>query len=149
MKFPFFMLKLSVTVGFGVAALLAAAAVDRNPLLAERWKTRPVVVVVPTAQDPLLKKIETAIEETAVREAFLDRDMVLYTVVAGEGSRDKRPLAPDQTHALLKVLNLKASGPAAFVLVGKDGGTKMSEGADVDLKAVFAEIDRMPMRQPR
>ena len=34
-----------------------------------------------------------------------------------------------------------------FVLVGKDGGTKMTEGADVDLAAVFAEIDRMPMRQ--
>ena len=31
----------------GVALPLAAAAAERNPLLAERWKTRPVVVVVP------------------------------------------------------------------------------------------------------
>lgn len=149
MKFPFFVLKLSVTVGLGVAALLAAAAVDRNPLKAEHWKTRPVVVVVPDKDDPLLARINTAIEETATREAFIDREMVLYTVVEGQGTRDKRALAPDQTKALLKVLKLDPAGPATFLLIGKDGGVKMVAGADVDLKAVFAEVDRMPMRRAR
>jgi hypothetical protein len=72
---------------------------------------------------------------------------VLYTVVAGQGRRNDVALSARQTRALLEALGLDAAGAPTFVLVGKDGGTKMTEGADVDLAAVFAEIDRMPMRQ--
>jgi hypothetical protein len=130
-----------------VAPSSAAAAPDDNPLLAERWKTRPVVLVVPAEGDPLLRRVRTALRETATREAFVDREMVLYTVVAGRGHRADRPLAERQTRALLAALGLDAKGAPTFVLVGKDGGTKMTEGPDVDLGAVFAEIDRMPMRR--
>ncbi|MFM9925682.1 DUF4174 domain-containing protein [Variovorax sp. H27-G14] len=129
--------------------LSAAAAVpaDSNPLAAERWKTRPVVVVVPQAGDALLRKVETALRKTTTREAFIEREMVLYTVVAGEGRRNHKQMAPAQTRALLAALKLDAAGPPTFVLVGKDGGVKLTEGPQVDLQAVFAEIDRMPMRQ--
>ncbi len=115
--------------------------------MAERWKTRPVVVVVPAEGDALLRKVESALRQTATREAFIDREMVLYTVVAGQGRRNARPLDAAQTRALLAALTLDAAGPPTFVLVGKDGGVKMTEGPDVDLQAVFAEIDRMPMRR--
>ena len=136
----------------GVLALatpLAASAADRdNPLVAERWKTRPVVVVVPQRDDALLQRVESELEKTATREAFKDREMVLYTVAAGEGRRNRERLPAAQTRALLTALRLDAAGPPTFVLVGKDGGVKMTEGKDVDLGAVFAEIDRMPMRRP-
>lgn len=130
-----------------LAAPLAAAAADRNPLIAERWKTRPVVLVVPSAGDALLARVESALNETATREAFLDREMVLYTVVAGTGRRNGKPLDAAQTRALLDAVKLNANGPPTFLLIGKDGGIKMTEGPGVDLQAVFAEIDRMPMRQ--
>lgn len=139
----------------GAAAALSlslsagAALAETNPLEGERWKTRPVVVVVPQESDPLLAKLRTALKQTAPREAFRERDMVLYTVVAGQGSRNDQPLAAASTAALLKALGLDAAGPAAFVLVGKDGGVKMREGASVQLEEVFAEVDRMPMRQAR
>ncbi|RYF31481.1 MAG: DUF4174 domain-containing protein [Comamonadaceae bacterium] len=132
-----------------LATPLAASAADRdNPLVAERWKTRPVVVVVPKRDDALLQRVESALEQTATREAFKDREMVLYTVAAGEGRRNHERLSAGQTKALLGALKLKAAGPPTFILVGKDGGVKMTEGEDVDLGAVFAEIDRMPMRRP-
>ncbi|RYY75204.1 MAG: DUF4174 domain-containing protein [Comamonadaceae bacterium] len=134
-------------LALALATPFAAAAADRNPLTAERWKTRPVVVVVPTPGDALLRKVEAALLQTATREAFIDRDMVLYTVAAGAGRRNAEPLAAAQTRALLAALKLDAAGPPTFVLVGKDGGVKMTEGPDVDLAAVFAEIDRMPMRR--
>lgn len=118
-----------------------------NPLEAERWKTRPVVVVVAQPGDPLLARLRATLGETAAREAFREREMVLYTVVAGEGRRNDQPLEQAQTAALLQALQLDARGPSAFVLVGKDGGVKMREGPSVDLQQVFAEIDRMPMRQ--
>lgn len=129
------------------APLAAAAAADRNPLIAERWKTRPVVLVVPAAGDALLARVESALKETATREAFLDREMVLYTVVGGAGRRNGKPLDAAQSRALLNAVKLDAAGPPTFLLIGKDGGIKMTEGANVDLQAVFAEIDRMPMRR--
>ncbi|SFD44895.1 DUF4174 domain-containing protein [Paracidovorax konjaci] len=124
-----------------------AALADSNPLSAERWNARPVIVVVPRESDPLLARVRSALKEPAMREGFRERDMALFTVVAGQGMRNDRRLAPASTAALLQALGLDARGPATFVLVGKDGGVKMREGADVDLQAVFAEIDRMPMRQ--
>ncbi|MDA8448280.1 DUF4174 domain-containing protein [Acidovorax sp. NCPPB 3859] len=120
-----------------------------NPLIAERWQTRPVAVVVPQENAPLLAKVRAALQEPALREGFRERDMVLFTVVAGQGRRNGEPLGAARTAALLKALDLDAMGPATFILVGKDGGVKMKEGPEVDLQAVFAEIDRMPMRQRR
>jgi len=120
-----------------------------SPLVGERWKTRPVVVVVSEANAPLLAKVRAALKEPVVREAFRERDMSLYVIAAGQGSRNDVPLEPQQTEALLHALDLDADGPSTFVLVGKDGGVKMREGADVDLQAVFENIDRMPMRNQR
>ena len=136
-------------VALSLALPVSAVFADGNPLESERWKTRPVVVVVPQPGDPLLTRLRTTLAQTAQREAFREREMVLYTVVAGQGSRNDQPLDTAQTAALLKALELDARGPSTFVLVGKDGGVKLREGAAVDLQQVFAEVDRMPMRQPR
>ena len=125
----------------------AAASAEDNPLVAERWKTRPVVLIVPDAGDALLQRVQSTLKQTAPREAFIDRDMVLYTVVAGEGRRDGKPLGARRTRAMLEALDIPDDGRPRFLLIGKDGGVKMTEGADVKLDAVFAEIDRMPMRQ--
>ena len=137
------------TLVTSLALSAGAACAQSNPLEGERWKTRPVIVVAAQAGDPLLTRLRAALQQTAAREAFRERDMVLYTVVAGEGRRNDAPLGAAQTAALLKALELDARGPSSFVLVGKDGGVKLREGASVDLQEVFAEVDRMPMRQPR
>lgn len=143
--------RISPVFAFAVVALavplISAAAAADNPLASERWKTRPIVVVVPTADDALLQRVQASLRETASREAFIDRDMVLFTVVAGEGRRDGKPLGARRTRAMLQALDLPDDGRPRFLLIGKDGGVKMTEGADVKLDAVFAEIDRMPMRQ--
>ena len=102
---------------------------------------------VEVTNDPA--KVRAALQEPALREGFRERDMVLFTVVAGQGRRNGQALGAARTAALLKALDLDAMGPATFILVGKDGGVKMKEGPEVDLQAVFAEIDRMPMRQRR
>ncbi|MGJ7578787.1 DUF4174 domain-containing protein [Variovorax sp. RHLX14] len=133
-------------VALAISPIAAATSAD-NPLTAERWKTRPIVIVVPTADDALLQRVQQTLRKTTSREAFIDRDMVLYTVIAGEGRRDGKLLGPRRTRAMLQALDIPADGKPRFLLIGKDGGIKMTEGADVKLEAVFAEIDRMPMRQ--
>lgn len=140
---------LALCLAMPLHAALASEGGNANPLTAERWQTRPVVVVVPQENAPLLAKVRAALQEPALREGFRERDMVLFTVVAGQGRRNGEPLGAARTAALLKALDLDAMGPATFILVGKDGGVKMKEGPEVDLQAVFAEIDRMPMRQRR
>ena len=128
---------------------VGAVFAQSNPLVSERWKTRPLVIVVPQPDDPLLQKVRSALAEPVGREAFREREMALYTVIAGQGSRNGQALDGRATQSLLQALELDARGPAMLVLVGKDGGVKMKEGASVELQSVFAEIDRMPMRQPR
>ena len=137
-----------------ILALSAALAVGSvwaselsNPLFAERWQTRPLVVIAPNAQDPTLMKLRQALQEPANREAFIEREMVLYTVVAGVGSRNDQPLAASATAGLLKALDVKSSGPGRVILVGKDGGKKMEQAGQVMPGELFALIDKMPMRQ--
>lgn len=146
---PIPLLTHAVGLAVALAVPLSAAASEPDPLEAERWKTRPVVVVVPQDNDPLLLRVRATLAGTAGREAFRERDMALYTVVDGRGSRNGHALSAAQTQALLGALALDARGPAALVLVGLDGGVKMREGPEVDLTTVFAEIDRMPMRRQR
>lgn len=140
----------AVCLALPAGTAFASADTDTNPLAAERWNTRPIVVVVPRENDPLLIRVNSTLKETAAREAFRERDMALFTVVAGQGRRNGEPLGAAATAAMLKALQLDARGPATFVLVGKDGGVKRrEEGETVDLQSVFDEIDRMPMRRQR
>ena len=130
------------------SACLVAGATDANPLVAEQWLTRPLVVVAPSAHHPLLTGLQAQLRQAEWRDAFQERDMVFFTVIGGEGRRDGQPLSADQTRSLLKAMNLKASSTAAVVLIGKDGGIKLSERGDhMALASLFALIDTMPMRQ--
>ena len=70
-----------------------------------------------------------------------------FTVVGTQGQRDGRDLSPRETQALLRALELPPSDKGVLVLVGKDGGSKLAQRDPVDLRAVYAEIDGMPMRQ--
>ena len=129
-------------------ASLLAGATDANPLAAEQWRTRPLVVVAPSAQHPLLTGLQAQLCQARVRDAFQEREMALFTVIAGEGRRDGQPLSADQTRSLLQAMNLTASSPAAVFLIGKDGGIKLTKHGDhIALASVFALIDTMPMRQ--
>ena len=129
-----------------ISGLAAAQAAD-NPLEAERWKTRPLILVAPTANDPQVVKLREELAQPANREAFAEREMVLYTVVGEAGSRNDQPLRPEQTQALLKALDARVGQPATLYLVGKDGGIKVREQQDWSLKALFGTVDRMPMRR--
>ncbi len=129
-----------------ISGLAAAQAAD-NPLEAERWKTRPLILVAPTSNDPQVVKLREELAQPASREAFAEREMVLYTVVGEAGSRNDQPLRPEQTRALLKALDARVGQPATLYLVGKDGGIKVSEQQDWSLKALFGTVDRMPMRR--
>ncbi|PZW41230.1 DUF4174 domain-containing protein [Pseudomonas sp. URMO17WK12:I2] len=129
-----------------LSALPLLAQASDDPLQAERWNTRPLIVLAASADDPLLARVQAALREPANREAFVERDMVLYTVIGQQGQRNEQPLDVIATKRLLLALDAGSARPQV-ILVGKDGGKKIQQGADADLQAIFQTIDRMPMRQ--
>lgn len=133
----------------GMTGSQVMADTSSNPLESERWQSRPLIVVAPSASDATWLQFKQDLMQPANREAFIEREMVLYTVVDGVGKRNDQALDPRVTSALLSTLGVKPDGPTRLLLVGKDGGTKIDQHAPLDVSVVFATIDKMPMRQNR
>lgn len=143
----------SITRSFKTAALCVvaivgsvASAAEASPLDGERWRTRPLVLVAP-ADHPLLVQVQSALRNNAVRADFDEREMVLFTVIGGQGHREDQPLSRDETRRLLDALGASADGPAIAFLVGKDGSVKLTKRSEFSLEAVFSVVDAMPMRR--
>lgn len=127
----------------------SAAPNESNPLMAERWKTRPVVIIAPSTTDPLLTGQQDVLQLPANQAALRKREMVVYTVVGDLAQRDGEPLSVEQARALRKALDVKDGAPATVFLVGKDGGTKMARRQVVGAEELFGMVDAMPMMRGR
>jgi hypothetical protein len=125
----------------------AAANQSDNPLMADRWKTRPVVIIAPSTTDPLLTGQQDVLQLPANQAALKKREMVVYTVVGDLAQRDGARLPVEQARALRKALDVKDNAPATVFLVGKDGGTKMARRQVVSAQELFGMVDAMPMMQ--
>jgi hypothetical protein len=131
----------------GIIIVPVMADTGSNPLNSERWQSRPLIVIAPNASDAAWQQLQHDLMKPANREAFIEREMVLYTVVDGLGRRNDQPLDPQVTSALLNALGVRPEGPTRLLLVGKDGATKVDQYAPLDVRVIFATIDRMPMRR--
>jgi len=135
---------LGLALGLSLTPRTVPASV--NPLSAERWHSRPLVLVAPRADDPAALALMHALGQPDLRAALADRQIIVFTVLAGHGERAGQRLDGGQTAALLAALRLRADGPTTTMLFGKDGGVKL-RGAELSLPVIFATIDRMPMRR--
>ena len=120
-------------IGFGLAALTAGAAAA-GPLDAYRWRSRVLVLSAPDAADADLRAQRAALGR--VRGGVSERDLVVLEAV-GTGA---------EARALRVQLSLP-DGEFRAVLVGKDGGAKLTEAAPIPPQKLFATIDAMPMRR--
>lgn len=76
-----------------------------------------------------------------------DRDMLIFRIFeSGPSWVADKPLPKSGAASLRRQFGLGADR-FTVVLVGKDGGVKMSKQDNVDLQAIFNLIDSMPMRQ--
>jgi hypothetical protein len=146
------------TLGLMVAVSCAVQSphLDPEPLSRYRWTNRLLVIHVPdTAQGrTTLDAFRTALDERM--EDVLARDLLIVQVGdlpdAGHTLRLTVDLDDSEHLAVQRRLGLHGRDPQ-LVLIGKDGGVKARQSGAFDLAAVFALIDRMPMRraetQPR
>lgn len=121
-----------MALGLGLAALTTAAAA--TPLDAYRDRARVLVLSAPDAGDAQLKAQRAALGP--VRDGVAERDLVVLEAV-GSGP---------EAHALRSALGLPTDSFRA-VLVGKDGGAKLTAAAPIPPQTLFATIDAMPMRR--
>lgn len=128
-----------------VAAPVFAANSDA-PLEQERGKARPLVIIAPDKNDSTLVSLKKALDEPANRQAFSERNMVLYTVVSTFGERNGKPMDAQATMSLIRGLQLGVGGRTRVILIGKDGEKKFDEPT-ARVQDLFALIDQMPMRE--
>jgi len=131
-------------VGLAVASGLTSTAMPGQAMSGYQWENRPLVVFAPTNQSANLVRQRRIIN--ANRAGFANRDMVVITVVGdrvtsrfgrsprlgADGLRRRYGVGRDQFRALL---------------VGKDGGVKLSSTRAIGAERLFGLIDSMPMRR--
>jgi len=121
------------------------AVVEVIDLDAYRWQNRIVLIFAPTAGDTLYAQ-QLAI--FATREVELaERDLLIGQFPADEqGSFAGQPVAQAGGAALRARYDLQAED-FALILIGKDGGVKLTAEEPVSTARLFDLIDSMPMRQ--
>jgi len=135
----------------GVVSLLvsAGAAEVPDPLRPLRWQHRVLVLYVP--EHPRGKHVLATWEASLRREksGLADRDLVVLHAgpIPEKTPGYALPLTVAQKALLRQRLQLGGPEPQV-VLLGKDGTVKRRQKTErLDLAALFALIDTMPMRQ--
>jgi hypothetical protein len=125
--------------------LLAMAGADAaDAMSAYRWSKRPLIVFAGHAGDLTLVEQRRVVETS--RAGFAERDMVVVYVVGDKVSADPKP-GPGIGAAALRAHFGVQEGTFRAVLVGKDGGAKLSSGQPLSAATLFRTIDAMPMRR--
>jgi hypothetical protein len=120
------------------------AADGDSPLDMDKGRARPLIVIAPSTVDPTWVSLKKSLEEPDNKQAFTERNMVLYTVLNLMGQREGKDLGPQDTAALIRSLKLGAGSKSKVILVGKDGEKKLEQSGPVELKEVFATVDQLP-----
>ncbi|MCS4283355.1 hypothetical protein M2396_001620 [Pseudomonas sp. BIGb0278] len=138
---------LTLATLLAVAGPLLAADSDA-PLAKELGKARPLVVIAPSPADPTLRGLNEALNESATKKAFEERQLVLYSVAGLAGTREGKNLEQQTTMALIRELKLGASKGTKVILVGKDGEFHVlkddDSGEKLDPQVIFKAVDELP-----
>ncbi len=131
----------SFTLAFALG--LAAMAGEADAMDQYRWSKRPVVVFAPTESDARLVRQRALLQQA--RGGLAERDVVVITVA---GTRVATVLGRGPgvgADALRRRFGVPADAFRA-ILVGKDGGVKLSSREPFSPRTLFGTIDAMPMR---
>lgn len=135
---------LAVTLVQAGVGGLEAAEQEGPDMQSFVWKNRPVVVLAPTPDDPLVA--DQASRLSSHGAGLAERDMVVITVAGSEVRIDGKPAAGMDAEAVRTRFGVTRD-ERAVLLIGKDGGVKLRRDTAVDPHALFALIDTMPMRR--
>ena len=125
-------------------ATLAVFATAVQSMANYRWKKRPLVVFAESDGSPLLAEQRQIVSRN--RSDLNKRDVVVVWVIGSSLSTELGP-PPSSNATSLRARYNVADGEFRAVLVGKDGGEKLSSSKPLAAEKLFATIDAMPMRR--
>ena len=103
-----------------------------------KWQKR--ILVINTGDRIEMQKLTSFYSEE-----FKDRDFVVIQLNGHEAFFEDKRMSKRFTKSLLKKLkNYDESN--YFILLGKDGGVKNSFTKGIEMRTIFDQVDRMPMR---
>lgn len=109
------------------------------------WQNRPLLLFAQTPNAAEYRGV--AKELNLYSDQIADSDMIIIEVFeTGLVRVDGKPMADESADNLRKRFKIRP-GNLTAILIGKDGGLKLRQIDRVDLPAIFALIDTMPMRQ--
>lgn len=136
-------MRVLVFLAAGSAALIVATSAV-NAMTAYKWAKRPLIVFAGSEQDPML--VEQRRMVGANRTALAARDVVVLWVIGNNISANLGARPRTRASGLRSRYGV-ADGVFGVVLVGKDGGAKLSSTAPISADRVIETIDAMPMRR--
>lgn len=122
--------------------MICATTFQSSPFGNYQWKNR--IIVVSADQESELEKQVATFQNT--NEAFYERDLILVTLNKNQLSIDGQDASHISAAQLRDYYNLPSQG-FRLLLIGKDGGTKLSSSSIVDHQKIYNLIDSMPMRK--
>lgn len=130
-----------------VAAGLAptAAGADEHDLASVRWEYRPLLLFTPSEHDPRLSRQTTLLG--ADERGLADRRLAILIVEPGRIFTTFGAPVPEATAKALRRRFRVPDDAFRVVLVGLDGGTKLTVDDPLTLERLYSTIDAMPMRQ--
>ncbi|HKK18082.1 MAG TPA: DUF4174 domain-containing protein [Opitutales bacterium] len=119
----------------------ACASADPNPLSPFRWDYRIILIAAPS------EKTGELVSELKREQAAIDERHILWFVTDGASLATNYPQEVEKDFGQKLVDDYFDGVERVQVrLIGKDGGVK-EKAEKLDLAALFARIDAMPMRR--
>jgi hypothetical protein len=103
-----------------------------------KWENRIIIVGVSGSGDPYVASLNES------NPGIVDRDIVWF-VVDSEGVRSNLASVDERLEKSVKSFLVKEDDKPEVILIGKDGGVK-NRSVELDMDALFEQIDAMPMR---
>ena len=133
----------AVSLTLGALAAMSVT-VPAEAMSAYRWTYRPVVVFAGAASDSALAEQRRIFAGS--RSGLAERDVVIVWVIGNTVLAELGP-GPGLTASQLRSRFGAEGSGFRVVLVGKDGGTKLTRPTPIGTRTLFGTIDAMPMRR--
>jgi hypothetical protein len=137
---------------FGPITLFVAVTVALGPTHARagdlgeyQWKHRLLLIFAPTRSDHRFMALDKPLSDK--RAELQDRDTLVFRIFeSGTSYAARRKMSLENAESLRR--RFKApSGEIRQILIGKDGGVKLTADEKTTLPSIFDLIDTMPMRR--
>lgn len=110
-----------------------------------QWQNRLLFIFAPNRNHPMFDSLHSSL--AAQKAEVADRDLIIFEILESDpSSMNSKYLASEAAMSLRKRYKV-TRGEFAVLLIGKDGGIKLSRQNETRLEDIFALIDAMPMRR--